>query len=435
MSQPCRKSELVLVIAFLALIGAVPVAQTCLDVARGERVQATDVFRLKPTAKNLRRFEETLEQKSWFQQQLQPAIRRFFFAALRDPGAKGVLGRDTWLFYRPDVRYLLDRDQPSPDLGNSKWVHPGTADTALQSVERAIRCFRDQLQERGISLVVIPVPVKPGIYPDKVTRRMENQPEALHSPTLRLLASLRQQGVATVDLFTVFGSARTGGLGTNASAPLYLARDTHWTPLGARLAAETTAKTLRDLGLAPAGTRQLLLKSVMVQRRGDVLDMLQIPGLRDWYPPETVECEQVVDPAFGLLVPTPADRPGTFRAPGQESSVLVLGDSFCRIYQYAEPKSLGEKILTSQADPKETRSTRRLLPGSAGFISHLALALQSPVDAIVSDGGAGTDVRRKLSTNPEILEGKKVVIWEFVERDIALGRQGWEDTPLPPKLN
>lgn len=57
------------------------------------------------------------------------------------------------------------------------------------------------------------------------------------------------------------------------------------------------------------------------------------------------------------------------------------------------------------------------------------------MDAIVSDGGASTDVRRKLSTNPEILEGKKVVIWEFVERDVALGAQGWEDVPLPVKLD
>ena len=34
-------------------------------------------------------------------------------------------------------------------------------------------------------------------------------------------------------------------------------------------------------------------------------------------------------------------------------------------------------------------------------------------------------MRRKLSTNPEILEGKKVVIWEFAEREMALGQEGW----------
>ena len=113
----------------------------------------------------------------------------------------------------------------------------------------------------------------------------------------------------------------------------------------------------------------------------------------------------------------------------------MLGDSFCRIYQYAEPQSLGEIPASAPTVRKEESSIKRLLPGSAGFISHLALALKSPVDAIVSDGGASTDVRRKLSTNPEILEGKKVVVWEFVERDIALGRQGWEHVPLPAKLD
>jgi hypothetical protein len=82
----------------------------------------------------------------------------------------------------------------------------------------------------------------------------------------------------------------------------------------------------------------------------------------------------------------------------------------------------------------QTAGAKRLLPGSAGFISHLALALKSPVDAVVSDGGAATDVRRKLSTNPEILEGKRVVVWEFVERDIALGARGWEEVALPRKL-
>jgi hypothetical protein len=56
------------------------------------------------------------------------------------------------------------------------------------------------------------------------------------------------------------------------------------------------------------------------------------------------------------------------------------------------------------------------------------------VDFIVSGGGASTDVRRSLSTNPEILEGKKVVVWEFVERDIQLGKAGWLDVTLPPAL-
>jgi hypothetical protein len=162
--------------------------------------------------------------------------------------------------------------------------------------------------------------------------------------------------------------------------------------------------------------------------------MMQIPGLRDAFAAETAECVQVLDPALGPLVPGASDRPGTYCYPGQQAVVLVLGDSFCRIYQYPEPQSLGNMPATATTGRPEGSGAKRLLPGSAGFISHLALALGSPVDAIVSDGGSATDVRRKLSTNPEILEGKQVIIWEFVERDIALGSQGWQDVALPKKL-
>jgi hypothetical protein len=143
---------------------------------------------------------------------------------------------------------------------------------------------------------------------------------------------------------------------------------------------------------------------------------------------------QVLDPALGPMVPAASARPGTYAYPGQQAAVLVLGDSFCRIYQYPEPQSLGEMTAGAATGRAGESGAKRLLPGSAGFISHLALALHSPVDAIVSDGGAATDVRRKLSTDPEILEGKRVVVWEFVERDIALGAQGWEEVPLPRKL-
>jgi hypothetical protein len=431
MPTPHRKSELALVLGFLAVIAAVPITQTCLELARGERVQFTDVFRQKPTAKNLRQFEHILEEKSWFQQKLRPEMQGLLFATLRDTGSQGVLGRDRWLFYRPDLRYLIDRDLGSSVAGDFKWVEPGQNRSHRESVARAIVRFRDQLQARGIALVVVPVPGKPGVCPDMLTRRAVDN--AMRSPTLDLIERLRQHGIETVDLFAAFHEARRSG--SSDASDLYLAQDTHWTPRGAQLAAQVVASRLRELKLAPESTIAFKTQTVSVTRWGDILDLMQIPGLRAAFPAEKVECQQVLDAAGGLLVPSPADRPGTYRFPGQGTSVLVLGDSFCRIYQFPEPQSLGEFSDPASGGVRKDSGTKRLLPGSAGFISHLALALKSPVDAIVSDGGASTDVRRKLSTNPEILEGKKVVIWEFVERDIALGAQGWEDVPLPVKLD
>jgi hypothetical protein len=482
MSKHPNRSELALAACFLAVICAVPVVQTWRQLYRQERVQAADVFRAKPTARNLRQFEKTLEEKSWFEQKLRPQVQRLLFAALRDPGARAILGRDGWLCYRPDVRYLVEPDRLEVDQSDAKWVRPADGSTRRDSVLRAIVRFRGQLQERGIQLLVVPAPGKPSVYPDRLTRRAAGKELDFQSPTLELLRQLEAQGVAVVDLFAAFQQRRRQAMRQSAAAAsggrpeagrdgearpltpalspdggeggyLYLARDTHWTPLGARLAARTVAAKLNSLGWAPPAIKQFQVSGVKVKRWGDILEMMGIPGLRDQFGAEAVECEQVRDPALGLLVPTPSDRPGTYRYPGQQSSVLVLGDSFCRIYQYAEPQSLGElqadkggasaqlsaaANAPAPAGPSEQpsqRGTKRLLPGSAGFISLLTLELGAPVDAIVSDGGASTDVRRKLSTNPELLEGKKVVIWEFAERDIALGRAGWEEVPLPPRLD
>ena len=88
------------------------------------------------------------------------------------------------------------------------------------------------------------------------------------------------------------------------------------------------------------------------------------------------------------------------------SPVLVLGDSFLRIYERDEP-------------------------GSGGFIAHLAHNLGFGLTSVVNDGGASTLVRQQLARKPALLKGKKVVVWEFVERDIRFGTEGWQVIPLP----
>lgn len=437
MTSP-RARELALVVGFLLAIGSVPLTQTALEVARGGRVLVTDVFRTRPTAAHLRQFEDALEKSSWIQQRGRPLIQEFLFATLRNPGSQIVLGSADWLFYRPDVRYLIEPDLPDAAPVDSRWIEPGAGRTRQANVARTIVRFRDQLRERGIDLVVMPVPGKPAVYPDRFRPRSAGPPPALESPTRQLLDALEREGVPAVDLLAMFQAARGSGGSSDAAPPLYLERDTHWTPAGARLAARAAAQRLRELGAAPAASRQFQTDQATVQRWGDLLDLMPVRGIRDACEPETVVAEQVRDADLGLLVPSASDRPGTCRFPGQSATVLVLGDSFCRIYQYAEPASLDARPSIGPARAGHAgseRGRRPLLPGSAGFISHLALALGAPVDAIVSDGGASTDVRRRLSTDREILEGKRVVIWEFVERDIARGQAGWEDVPLPAPLD
>ena len=113
------------------------------------------------------------------------------------------------------------------------------------------------------------------------------------------------------------------------------------------------------------------------------------------FAPQSVDCTQVIDAASG----TPyADDPN--------APVLVLGDSFLRIFERDEP-------------------------GSGGFVAHLAGQLGFGLSSIINDGGASTLVRQQLSRKPALLDGKKVVVWEFVERDIRFGTEGWQRVPLP----
>ena len=436
-------SEVLLIGGFLAIVFGMPASQTALELVRRERVQSTDLFRYAPSRKNLRRFEKTLEDRWWGQTTVRPLTQWLLCAVLRDPGSKALIGRDGWVFYRPGVRYAVEGDKPEREADDSQWLESRRSVSRRESVVREIVRFRDQLRQRQIELVVVPVPGKESVYPDKLTPRAKVF-ERFRSPTADLMADLERAGVATVDLFELFRQARKTSSSSTRAKTLYLATDTHWTPDGARLAAAAVAEKVRQLGGAPEYPRPLPAQSVRVARHGDVLEMTQIPGLSRRFSPEVVTCIQVTDRITGLMVPGSGARDGAYmnshlKDTPREPTVLLLGDSYSRIYQLPEPQSLGDVIdashsTRSAAGPVAARRTKRLLPGSAGFPSLLASALQSPLDYIVSDGGAATDVRQRLSVNAEILENKKVVVWEFTERDIALGRRGWQDIPLPPQL-
>jgi hypothetical protein len=155
------------------------------------------------------------------------------------------------------------------------------------------------------------------------------------------------------------------------------------------------ATRIFDLGWIEKGDVDYAIREVSVRRRGDVLRMISVPRLDNRFPPEEVHCEQVFE-----------EKSGKLYKDDMHSPVLALGDSFLRIYQTDEPSA-------------------------AGFIAHLARALKFPVASIVNDGGASTLVRQQLSKRPDLLKGKKLVIWEFVERDIRFGAEGWKRVALP----
>jgi hypothetical protein len=369
-----------LAIFFVTLVASGLLIQTAFELRRGGRVRALEVFRQKPTSANLRAYERNLEDASVLARALRPWFQFAQFAWLRDGGEKALFGRDGWLFYKPGFDDMMAR---------------GSAlNTATNDPISAIVGFRDELAAHGINLLVVPAPNKESVYPDQLTRRIPAQQGLICSGTQDVLTRLQSAGVECVDLFRVFAEARKNGVG-RSPAPLYLAQDSHWSPAGMALAVQAVGRRLVERGWVKPGVTDYDQRLARVDRLGDVLRMLQVPRLERRAVPEKVACVQVVrhDNAQAYQ-----DDPN--------STILVLGDSFLRIYQQDEP-------------------------GSAGFIAHLAKELKQPLTSLVNDGGASTLVRQELYHRPALLRNKQVVVWEFVERDIRLGTEGWQRVPLP----
>lgn len=333
----------------------------------------------------LRAWEHDQEKASYFGEFLRARTQVSLYKAFGDLGEKGVAGKQDWSFYRPGIEYR---------------VRPAGSEKGDDPAQCIIR-FRDQLNTLGIDLLVVVVPNKETIYPDRLVSHIGNALPGRSAHAQALLATLQQHQVKTVDLFAPLAKARQASSASN----LYLANDTHWSPQGMEIAARTVATAIRQNAAlaAPETPHEYALQDTLVERRGDILDMSRLPTLGVAFAPETAHTRQVYE--------IERDSSGAeigrtlYKDALRDARILLLGDSFSRIYQTDAPRS-------------------------AGFAAHLAAQLGEPLATLVSDGGASTLVRQKLARKPALLRKKRLVVWEFVERDLRYGAEGWQEVAL-----
>ena len=307
--------------------------------------------------------------------------------------------------------------QPSPlDIRSAKLDNP----------VKAIEKFRDQLKAKGVELLVVITPGKPSIYPERLTgsaQFLNGTTAAGHGKAI--LDSLARLGLNTVDLYTPLLAAKADDA---KLGPLYLNDDTHWTPRGAELAASEIAKKVRemaDAGVVDIGEESMtdVASDSVADRMGDIGEMSGLNKFNVFkvqrVTGHVVSQQEVTERA---QTPDSSETPvdsladsvavqetvayDTVRTPFKDdfrkAKILILGDSFSRIYQTDSPVN-------------------------AGWIAHFAKDMGRPVASIVSDGGASTLVREKLARKAGVLKGKKLLIWEFVERDLRFGAEGWKE--------
>ena len=91
---------------------------------------------------------------------LRPAYRQLRWWLMRDLGDKAVAGADGWAYYGPNIRYLGERYfQQSEVRENPRTIRPRPSPTSPH-----------QLARRNISLLVVPMPSKPAVAPERLRR-------------------------------------------------------------------------------------------------------------------------------------------------------------------------------------------------------------------------------------------------------------------------
>ena len=329
-------------------------------------------------------FESALEDESVLGQTLRPPAQLVLSRWLGAGNERVFLGRDRWLFFRPDLEYLTNKGFLEPDVirrrraAASEWK-----DLPQPDPRPAILAFHRQLAARGIILVVMPTPVKPGVHPEQLVAGAARQPGVLQNSSYPdLVAWLRSQGIVMFDPAEVLSSVRQ-------SAPQYLATDTHWRPEAMELVAgQLAAFVSQHAALPQAPSPGLRIVEQEVTNAGDTAVMLGLPASQTLYPPERVVISRTVS------------EDGSPWRSDQSADVLLLGDSFTNIYSLA---SMG-------------------WGDSAGLAEQLSYALGRPLDRIVQNDDGAFATRALLQrAGPERLAGKRVVIWQFAARELATG--------------
>lgn len=347
-------------IFFLLFIGTYPCIQFFYQQPFGEW------RKMETVQKSIKAYETAIEDTSLLRKWLLTPAQRFLTGVFHLGNEKVIVGKDGWLFYSGDYEYLIN-----PGFLRKEKLHKRQLSGVQPDPVKSVVDFKVQLAKRGIRLILMPVPVKPMIYPDKLygaAGPLQN----VSWPDFR--EAVEKAGVAVLDLAPEFAKMRKDG-----KEP-YLKTDTHWTPEGMYLASGLLSEAIdgRKSRRAPNGAAK-------VRNLGDIATMLKLPGCEKYFEPERVE-----NPQFKMKL----DR---------NSDVLLLGDSFANIFSLESMK----------------------WGADSGLAEALGYQLGRPVDAILRND-AGAFATRQLLANElkrgrDRLAGKKVVVWEFAIRELANG--------------
>ena len=180
--------------------------------------------------------------------------------ALFHQGRSGVLvGADGWLFSTEEFAYPADEE---------------VAAQALAANLEEIAAVEARLEAEDVRLVVALLPAKARVYREQLG--LYALPEGPAGRYEAALAGLRKRGVPVVELLGPLQQAKGSG-------SVFLRTDTHWTPFGARVAAQEVAEAISGLGVFDWLDEEeyLTTRSGVEPYRGDLANFLPLGPFYD----------------------------------------------------------------------------------------------------------------------------------------------------------
>lgn len=387
-TEVSRSVAVGVVATFLLFVYGVPIVQAVLEKTSGEDSPLPSLFKHVPTRERLRQLEKDIDSTSYAKDYFQPRIQLLLTRFGRVGNKLAVIGNDArWLFYTPGLTYMSGPSFLDEDVVRVREKEASDADAPVHADPRpAIFSFHEMLAARGIKLILFPMPDKTMLQPMELHGR-EHGDRPVRIPRNPGLDALESQARARgIDVFDPTPAQVSRG-----DAARFLVQDTHYTPEWMERIAKDLADEIRHTVSLPPSSLALRAVAEPAERVGDLVDMLKLPDDQTWFSPQKVTVHQVQDTS------------GDPWEPDQDADVLLLGDSFTNVFS-KDAMGWGE---------------------SAGLAPQLSLALGRPVDVIAqNDSGAFATrqgLARTLGGESDRLNGKRVVVWEFASRELAVG--------------
>ncbi len=299
-----------------------------------------------------------------------------------------IRGVDGWLFLRKELRHI--------GVGRFWGERAAEVSRATRAKHanplEAIVHYHKQCKKQNVELIILPIPPKAVVYPEKavpsLASKVEDEPPRLDPAHRTFYKLLREKGVNVIDPTELLLRHRDDKAGAT-----YCKQDSHYSGRACGIIAEKLAETIKQkVWYADVPRKTFTAETHQVQINGDLRQGLEDADM----PKETLPLTQI-------------KQDGAPIKPDSESPVLLLGDSHTLVFH----------------------SGGKLHAKASGLADHLAHDLGFRIDVLGVRGSGARPARISLfrrARKEGYLARKELIIWCFSAREFT--ESAWGKIPL-----